>query len=80
MTHSGLARRCPGCSDPGNVGARRARALSRSGQSRCAASSASATGGIELGLLCLLIWVLAGLGLLGASIFRDALRTWSSGP
>ncbi len=36
--------------------------------------------GIELGLLCLLIWVLAGLGLLGASIFRDALRTWSSGP
>jgi hypothetical protein len=36
--------------------------------------------GIELGLLCLLIWVLAGLGFLGASIFRDALRTWPSGP
>jgi hypothetical protein len=35
--------------------------------------------GIDLGLLCLLIWVLAGLALLGASIFRDALRTWSSG-
>ena len=35
--------------------------------------------GIELGLLCLLIWVLAGLALLGASIFRDALRTWLSG-
>jgi hypothetical protein len=28
--------------------------------------------GIELGLLCLLIWVLAGLGLLGARAFRDA--------
>jgi hypothetical protein len=36
--------------------------------------------GIDLGLLCLLIWVLAGLGLLGASVFRDAVRTWPSGP
>jgi hypothetical protein len=36
--------------------------------------------GIDLGLLCLLIWVLAGLALLGAAVFRDALRTWPSGP
>jgi hypothetical protein len=35
---------------------------------------------IDLGLLCLLIWALAGLGLLGATVFRDALRTWPSGP
>lgn len=35
--------------------------------------------GIELGLLCLLVWVLAGLGLLGATVFRDALRSWPSG-
>jgi hypothetical protein len=28
--------------------------------------------GIDLGLLCLLIWVLAGLGFLGATVFRDA--------
>ena len=39
-----------------------------------------APGGIDLGLLCLLIWVLAGLALLGAAVFRDALRTWPSGP
>jgi len=39
-----------------------------------------APGGIDLGLLCLLIWVLAGLTLLGAAVFRDALRTWPSGP
>ena len=32
--------------------------------------------GIDLRLLCLLIWVLAGLALLGAAVFRDALRTW----
>ena len=31
--------------------------------------------GIDLGLLCLLIWALAGLALLGAAVFRDALRT-----
>jgi hypothetical protein len=31
--------------------------------------------GIALGLLCLLIWALAGLGLLGATVVRDALRT-----
>jgi hypothetical protein len=31
--------------------------------------------GIDLGLLCLLIWGLAGLVLLGAAVFRDALRT-----
>jgi ABC-type multidrug transport system permease subunit len=36
--------------------------------------------GIDLGLLCLLIWVLAGLALLGATVFRDALRNWPSGP
>jgi hypothetical protein len=30
--------------------------------------------GIDLGLLCLLIWALAGLGLLGAMVCRDALR------
>jgi hypothetical protein len=36
--------------------------------------------GIDLGLLCLLIWVLAGLALLGAAVFRDAFRTWPSGP
>jgi len=35
--------------------------------------------GIDLGLLCLLIWVLAGLALLGATVFRDALRNWPSG-
>jgi hypothetical protein len=35
--------------------------------------------GIDLGLLCLLIWALAGLGLLGATVFRDAFRTWPSG-
>ena len=28
--------------------------------------------GIDLGLLCLLIWALAGLGFLGATVFRDA--------
>jgi len=39
-----------------------------------------APGGIDLGLLCLLMWVLAGLALLGAAVFRDALRTWPSGP
>jgi hypothetical protein len=33
--------------------------------------------GIDLGLLCLLIWALAGLALLGATVFRDALRTES---
>jgi hypothetical protein len=33
--------------------------------------------GIDLGLLCLLIWALAGLALLGAAVFRDALRTES---
>ena len=31
--------------------------------------------GIALGLLCLLIWALAGLGLLGATVVRDGLRT-----
>jgi hypothetical protein len=31
--------------------------------------------GIGLGLLCLLIWALAGLGLLGATVVRDGLRT-----
>jgi hypothetical protein len=36
--------------------------------------------GIDLGLLRLLIWALAGLGLLSATVFRDALRTWPSGP
>jgi len=36
--------------------------------------------GIDLGLLCLLIWALAGLALLGATVFRDALRNWPSGP
>ena len=35
--------------------------------------------GIDLGLLCLLIWALAGLALLGATVFRDALRNWPSG-
>jgi hypothetical protein len=35
--------------------------------------------GIDLGLLCLLIWALAGLGFLGATVFRDALRNWPSG-
>jgi hypothetical protein len=35
--------------------------------------------GIDLGLLCLLIWALAGLGFLGATVIRDALRTWPSG-
>jgi ABC-type multidrug transport system permease subunit len=30
--------------------------------------------GIGLGLLCLLIWALAGLALLGGTVFRDALR------
>jgi uncharacterized phage infection (PIP) family protein YhgE len=36
--------------------------------------------GIDLGLLCLLIWVLAGLALLGAAVFRDAFRTWPFRP
>ncbi len=36
--------------------------------------------GIDLGLLSLLIWALAGLALLGATVFRDALRNWPSGP
>ena len=36
--------------------------------------------GIDLGLLCLLIWALVGLALLGAAAFRDALRTWPSRP
>ena len=36
--------------------------------------------GIDLGLLCLLIWALVGLALLGAAVFRDALRTWPSRP
>ena len=31
--------------------------------------------GIDLGLLCLLIWALAGLALLGTTVFRDARRT-----
>jgi hypothetical protein len=31
--------------------------------------------GIDLGLLCLLIWALAGLGFLGATVFRDALSS-----
>jgi hypothetical protein len=35
--------------------------------------------GIDLGLLSLLIWALAGLALLGATVFRDALRNWPSG-
>jgi hypothetical protein len=35
--------------------------------------------GIDLGLLCLLIWILAGLGFLGATVFGDALRNWPSG-
>jgi hypothetical protein len=34
--------------------------------------------GIDLGLLCLLIWVLAGLALLGATVLRDVLRTTPS--
>jgi hypothetical protein len=34
--------------------------------------------GIALGLLCLLIWALAGLGLLGATVVRDALRTMAT--
>jgi hypothetical protein len=36
--------------------------------------------GIDLGLLCLLIWVLAGLALLGATVVRDVLRTMPSAP
>jgi hypothetical protein len=36
--------------------------------------------GIALGLLCLLTWALAGLGLLGAAVARDALRTMPSAP
>jgi len=35
--------------------------------------------GIDLGLLCLLLWALAGLGFLGATVFRDALRNSPSG-
>ena len=35
--------------------------------------------GIDLGLLSLLIWALVGLALLGATVFRDALRNWPSG-
>ena len=34
--------------------------------------------GIALGLLCLLIWALAGLGLLGAAVVRDGLRTMAT--
>jgi len=34
--------------------------------------------GIALGLLCLLIWALAGLGLLGATVVRDGLRTMAA--
>ena len=34
--------------------------------------------GIALGLLCLLIWALAGLGLLGATVVRDGLRTMAT--
>jgi hypothetical protein len=34
--------------------------------------------GIALGLLCLLIWALAGLGLLGAWVVRDGLRTMAT--
>jgi hypothetical protein len=36
--------------------------------------------GIALGLLCLLIWALAGLGLLGATVVRDGLRAMPSAP
>ena len=36
--------------------------------------------GIGLALLCLLIWVLAGLALLGAAVLRDVLRTVPSAP
>jgi hypothetical protein len=36
--------------------------------------------GSDLGLLCLLTWVLAGLALLSATVFRDALRNWPAGP
>jgi hypothetical protein len=36
--------------------------------------------GIGLALLCLLIWALAGLGLLGATVVRDVLRTTPSAP
>ena len=35
--------------------------------------------GIDLGLLSLLIWALAGLGFVGATVFRDALKDWPSG-
>ena len=34
--------------------------------------------GIGLGLLCLLIWALAGLALLGATVIRDGLRTMAA--
>jgi hypothetical protein len=36
--------------------------------------------GIGLALLCLLIWVLAGLALLGAAVLRDVVRTVPSAP
>jgi Protein of unknown function (DUF3533) len=36
--------------------------------------------GIALALLCLLIWALAGLALLGAAVVRDGLRTLPSAP
>jgi hypothetical protein len=36
--------------------------------------------GIGLALLCLLIWVLAGLALLSAAVLRDVLRTMPSAP
>jgi hypothetical protein len=36
--------------------------------------------GIALGLLCLLLWALAGLGLLGAMVVRDGLRTMPAAP
>ena len=35
---------------------------------------------LGLALLCLLIWVLGGLALLGAAVLRDVLRTMSSAP
>ena len=35
--------------------------------------------GIDLGVLSLLIWALAGLGFVGATVFRDALSNWPSG-
>ena len=36
--------------------------------------------GIALALLCLLIWALAGLALLGAAVLRDVHRTMPSAP